>query len=401
MTLAAPLALLILLLAVRALATTAEVVVAASLPPQWSRARASLLAGAASAVPLVASGAVAALVADVTWARAGRGWIPLAVALAVPCVVVLADLVPRGLAAELPPRSRRLVGPALTVFAILLAPVLAVEWVAARLLLGRRLGASPALVALRRLGGWLAARPGRELLDVSEAGLVARIARFAGKTARDGLVPLVDVCALPDTATVADAIALVRQRGFSRLPVFHERIFNVIGIVSSHELLGVADRTRPVTEAMRDAFFVPESKPLPELLTTLQAEGRNLAVVVDEYGGAVGLVTVEDLVEEIVGEIEDEYDAPRDLYRRIASGVYAVSARAQVNEVNERFGWNLPQGEYETVGGLVLERLGRVPKPGDALWAGRVRIQVTRATARAVQEVQVEEREGAFGRRGR
>jgi len=395
------LALFAFLLAARAVATTAEVVLAGGLAPHWPRMRAGILASTAGAAALVTSGALAALVAKLVWVHLGRGWIPLAVAVTAPCVVVLADLVPRGLAAELPGESRPKIEAVLLVCAVLLAPLLAVEWLLVRMLVRGRVSAAPSLVTLRRLGTWLAARPGREPLDVPEAGLVARIARFAGKTARDGLVPLVDVCAVPDTATVGDAVRLVREHGFSRLPVFHERIFNVIGIVSSHDLLGVADLARPVTDAMREAFFVPESKALPELLTALQAGGRNLAVVVDEYGGAVGLVTIEDLVEEIVGEIEDEYDAPRELYRRVARGVYVVSARAQVSEVNERFGWNLPQGEYETVAGLVLERLGRVPKPGDALWAGRVRIEVVRATPRAVLEVRVEERQGAFGRRGR
>ncbi|TMA55047.1 MAG: CBS domain-containing protein [Deltaproteobacteria bacterium] len=252
-------------------------------------------------------------------------------------------------------------------------------------------GAAVPLATLSRLGSWLAARPGRGALEVSEAGLVARIARFAAKATRDAMVPQVDLCAVPDTASVGQAVALVRERGFSRLPVFRERMFNMIGIVSILDLLGIVDLEQPVTAVMREPFFVPASKPLPELLGTLQAEGRNVALVVDEYGGAVGLVTVEDLVEEIVGEIEDEYDAPRELYRQVAPGVFLVSARAPVLEVNERFGWNLPQGEYETLAGLVLERLGRVPKPGDGVVAGRVRLEVTRASQRAVQELRVRE----------
>src|SRR5262249_26913911 len=275
---------------------------------------------------------------------------------------------------------------------VLLAPVLVAERVLARLLAD-----DPArpLATLRRLGGWLAVRPTRNPLDVTEAGLVARLARFAGKTAGDVMVPQVDVCAVPDSASVG----AVRERGFSRTPVFHERMFNTTGVVTSLDLLGVVDPGRPVTSVMREPLFVPASKPLPELLATLQAEGRNIALVVDEYGGFVGLVTVEDLVEEIVGEIQDEYDAPREHYRRGAPGGWVVSARAPGAEVNERFGWNLPQGEYETLSGLVLERLGRVPKPGDRIeQVGRVGIDVTRATARAVQELRVTELRPRRGR---
>src|SRR5207244_10415566 len=146
----------------------------------------------------------------------------------------------------------------------------------------------------------------------------------------DVLVPHVDVCAVPDTAPVAEVVALLEGRGCRRLPVFHERMFDTLGVVSSLDLLGEMDPHLPVTAVMREPLFVPESKPLPELLSTLQAEGRNLALVVDEYGGFVGLVTVEDVVEEIVGEIQDEYDAPREHYRRGAPGVWLVRGRAPV-----------------------------------------------------------------------
>ncbi len=391
---------LVPLLALRALAASAEVVFASGAGiRRRSLFNEGALASAARAVVQVSDGASVGIGTALLWMYVGRGFIPVVLALAVPTGPVLLDLVPRGLAADVPPASRRLLEPMLGTAALLLAPLLLVEWALASLLLGRKRGAAASLVSLRRLGGWLAARPGRGPLDVSEAGLVARIARFGGKTARDALVPQVDICAVPDTATIREVVSLVRERGYSRVPVFHERMFNIIGMVSSLDLLGETDPDRPVTAVMREPLFVPESKALPELLATLQAESRNLAVVVDEYGGAVGLVTVEDLVEEIVGEIEDEYDAPRQLYRRVAPGVFALSARASVAEVNERFGWNLPQGEYETVGGLVLERLGRVPKPGDVLRVGRVRIEVAKATARAVQELRVEE--VLLSRRGR
>jgi CBS domain containing-hemolysin-like protein len=387
-TLAIAIVALFPLLVLRVLAAAAAVTIASGVPLRWRSLDADVLASAARATSQVAGATIVGIVCMLVWHLAGRGFIPIVLALTVPTVLILADLVPRGLAAEVSRRTRWL-APIMAAMAVVLAPLLLAERGLARLL-GMR-GQSHAFRALRRLGGWLDAQQRREPLDVSEPGVVARIARFTGRTAHDAMVPHVGLCAVPDTASVGDVVALVRERGFSRLPVFHERLFNTIGIVSSLDLLGVVDPALPVTGVMRDPLFVPESKPLPELLAMLQAEGCNAAIVVDEYGGAVGLVTVEDLVEEIVGDIEDEYDVPKELYRRVAPGVFVLSARAPVADVNERFAWNLPQGEYETVGGLVLERLGRVPKPGDVLVAGRVHIEVTRATARAVQEVRVTE----------
>jgi len=347
---------------------------------------AATLASAARAVASVAGGAAVGIAAALVWAYARRGAVPVALALFVPAALVLSDLLPRGLAPGLPAHWQRRTERTLAALAVVLWPLVILQRALGALLVGA--GPGGPLVMLRQLGAWLAVRPQRGALDVSEAGLVARIARFAAKTVRDALVPHVDVCAVPDTARVGDVVALVRERGFSRLPVFHERLFNTIGTVSSFDLLGV-DPALPVTAVMHEPFFVPETKPLPELLATLQAERRHLALVVDEYGGFVGLVTVEDLVEEIVGEIEDEYDVRRELYRRVAPGVFVVSARAPVADLNERFGWNLPVGDYETVGGLLLDRLGRVPKPGDGVRAGRVRLEVTRASARAVLELRV------------
>jgi len=376
-------ALLVPALALRAVAAAGETLLASGARGASPAADARLAAVARAATAVAASVAVAAITA-VVWAYARRGAVPLGLVLFVPLMLVVSDLVPRGLAPGLPPGWRRGVERSLAAVGVVLWPLVMIQRAVSTLLL--RMGADTPLVALRHLGGWLAARPRRGPLDVSETGLVARIESFSSKTVRDVLVPHVDVCAVPDTASVGDVVTLVRERGFSRLPVFHERLFNTLGTVSSFDLLGV-DPALPVTAVMREPFFVPETKPLPEMLATLQAERQPVALVVDEYGGFIGLVTVEDLVEEIVGEIEDEYDVRRELYRRVAPGVFVVSARAPVADLNERFGWNLPPGDYETVGGLVLDRFGRVPKPGDGIRAGRVRLEVTRASARAVLEL--------------
>ena len=156
---------------------------------------------------------------------------------------------------------------------------------------------------------------------------------------------------------------------------------NIVGVVHVFDLLEAPDLSRPVEDVMRPVVYFAESTPLDEILVTLQRTGQNLAVIVDEYGGAAGILTLEDLLEEIVGDIEDEHDVGEELVRVISPRALSASARAPVAELNERFGLRLPEsGEYATIGGLVVERLGHIPKPGEQLKAGEATITVVRAT---------------------
>ena len=236
------------LLALRAIAASTEAIMAAGPGVRrWAAFGDAFLASAARAAVQVSDATIVGIVTTLVWLNTGRGVIPAVLAVVVPAMLVLLDLVPRGLAAEIPPRTRRLLEPILVALAVVLAPILFVERLLAALLLGPRRGPVASLVSLRRLGSWLAARPARGPLDVSEAGLVARIARFTEKSVRDALVPQVDLCAVEDTASVGEVVAVVRERGFSRVPVFRERLFNMIGIVSSLDLLGVVDPLRFAT----------------------------------------------------------------------------------------------------------------------------------------------------------
>jgi CBS domain containing-hemolysin-like protein len=220
--------------------------------------------------------------------------------------------------------------------------------------------------------------------------MIRRIFRFTHSEARKAMVPLVGIEAVSEETTLAAAAEVARREGFSRLPVFHNRIFDIIGVVHVFDLLEAPDLSRPVSEVMRPVSYFSESTPLDEILVAMQRTGENLAVVVDEYGGASGILTIEDLLEEIVGEIEDEYDAAEELATLVNSRTLKVLGRAPIAELNERFGVNLPEGdEYATIAGLVVERLGHIPKPGEQLKVGDLTITVTRADARAVREVAV------------
>jgi CBS domain containing-hemolysin-like protein len=194
---------------------------------------------------------------------------------------------------------------------------------------------------------------------------------------------------LPDTATAAEAIALVRQRGYSRIPIFSQRETNVIGVVTAMDLLRRGGQVRGVSELMRQPTFVPQTKRIDDLLREMQ-KGRNpLAVVVDEYGGATGIVTVEDIVEQIVGEIQDEHDRTPASVERLPDGSYWVAARTHIDEVNEALDWNLPKLGFETVAGLVLATLHRIPRTGEELQIPGYTITVLEADARRVAAVKI------------
>ncbi|MGA2410844.1 MAG: transporter associated domain-containing protein, partial [Candidatus Binataceae bacterium] len=224
----------------------------------------------------------------------------------------------------------------------------------------------------------------------AERQMISRIFRFTHTEARHAMVPLVKVEAVPEETTLAGVIDVVRREGYTRIPVFHERIFNIIGVVHAFDLLEAPDRSRPVSEIARPVSYFPEPTPLDEILVALQRTRESLAVVVDEYGGASGILTMEDLLEEVVGDIADEHDVDEEDARVVNPRTLAVSAQAGVAQINERFGLKLPESaEYATIGGLVVERLGHIPKQGEQLKAGDVTISVARSDARAVREVMI------------
>lgn len=222
----------------------------------------------------------------------------------------------------------------------------------------------------------------------TERQMISRIFRFKNADAWQAAVPLVRVEAVALETPLAEAAEIARRTGFSRIPVFENRIVNIVGLLHVFDLLEAPDLSRPVKEVMRQVTYFAESTPLDEILLTFQRTGQNLAVIVDEYGGATGILTVEDLLEEIVGEIEEEHGPGEELVHVISPRALSVSARAPVAELNERFRLRLPESaDYATIGGLVVERLGHIPRPGEQLKAGEATLTVVRADARAVREL--------------
>lgn len=218
--------------------------------------------------------------------------------------------------------------------------------------------------------------------------MIHKIIDFGETTVQEVMVPLIEVAALPSEATVAEAVAMVNEHHFARIPVYEERIDQIVGIVHAFDLLS-ADPAAPLRPLIRTAYYVPETKLVDDLLQEMQRRRLQMAIVVDEYGGVVGIVTVEDLLEEIVGEIEDEYDEEPPPLRRLADGSYIIDARMDVDRLNEELGIKLPEGEYETLGGFLLAILQKIPDTGEEVRYGGMHFLITESDTRSILKVRM------------
>ncbi len=225
-------------------------------------------------------------------------------------------------------------------------------------------------------------------IEADEREMISRIFAFSELRAKDSMVSLVDVVGIRADATVAEAVAIVSRAGFSRLPVFEERIDNIVGILHHLDLLTAQNGSDEIRSMVRPPYFVPETQEVDEILFILQREAASAAIVVDEFGGAVGLLTLEDVLEEIVGEINDEFDPDSGLWRAVSDG-HLLSGRSTIEQLNAAFDVDLrDDGDYETLAGFILDELRHIPQVGESveLADGR-RLTVRRASTRAIQEV--------------
>lgn len=237
---------------------------------------------------------------------------------------------------------------------------------------------------------WRGAEPDEDSgREEAEEAMLEAVSDFSETITREVMVPRTDMKALPDTSTISDAIALIRSAGFTRIPIYHETIDDVRGIVYAKDLLGVEGIGESrVLEYARAAYFVPETKPVEELLAEMRS-ATHIAIVADEYGGTAGLVTLEDLLEEIVGEISDEYDRVEELVAALGDGSYQVDARLPVDDLNEMFGTDI-ETDVDSVGGLFTEVLGRIPAVGEAIEVEGLSLTVIEMEATRILKLRVE-----------
>jgi CBS domain containing-hemolysin-like protein len=229
-------------------------------------------------------------------------------------------------------------------------------------------------------------------VDDEEILLISSVLEFTDAIVREVMVPRTDMLTIAASADTNDALERVIESGISRVPVTGDDLDDVVGVLYARDLLTLArsgEGPVPVTKMMRTATFVPETKKVSELFRELQSEGIHLAIAVDEFGGTAGLVTMEDLIEEIVGEIVDEYDIEEPMVEAVSEGVFLVDARLSVDDLSQLIGRTLPDEDWDTVGGLVLGLAGRVPVEGESFELDSVIMTAERVQGRRVSRVRV------------
>jgi CBS domain containing-hemolysin-like protein len=231
-----------------------------------------------------------------------------------------------------------------------------------------------------------------DVIEREERTLIHSVIDFGDTLVREVMVPRPDMVAVESHARVGDVIDITIAAGFSRIPTYGQGIDDILGIVYAKDLLRAEREGRAdamVSTLMREAQFTPESKRVSELMREMQASKQHMSIVVDEYGGTAGLVTLEDLIEELVGEIVDEYDVEESAAQRLADGSIRVTARMPIDAVNDLLDRKLPDGDWDTVGGLVYSLLGHVPQEGEEVVVDGNRLVVERVQGRRIGRVRI------------
>ncbi len=222
-----------------------------------------------------------------------------------------------------------------------------------------------------------------------EKRMIHRIFTFSETTVKEVMIPLIEVTVIGEWETVEEAIKIVAQKGYSRIPVYQERVDQIVGILYSFDLLKASSKSEPIKPLVRPAYYVPEVTPIDELLLIMRKNGIHMAIVVDEYGGAEGIVTIEDILEELVGEIRDEHDREEQPVKRISSQEYIVKAKIKIGTVREILGIDIPDGDYETLGGFLLEKFERIPQQGEKWEDEKFIFVVYKGTSRSIEDVYI------------
>ncbi|MDK2974771.1 MAG: magnesium and cobalt exporter, family [Methanofollis sp.] len=317
----------------------------------------------------IANVAATSIATAIAIERFGDAGVGIATGLVVILMLLFGEIGPKTYASRYTDRLALFTAPLILALTKALMPLL---WIYDRL--GKHFslgtGAAEPSITEEEIKEWIDVGEEEGTIEEEERQMLYSVFKFGDTTAREIMTPRVDVVMIEDTSSLENAITLFNETGLSRLPVYHDQIDNTIGVLNIKDVFAAefSKKKTTIREMMYDAYFVPESKMIDELLKEMQVRKVHMVVVLDEYGGFAGVVTVEDILEELVGEILDEFDEEEPTIEKLGEGVYMVDAHVWVEHLNEELGTVLPIGEsYETIGGLLFTMLGHIPLRGEVV----------------------------------
>ena len=294
-------------------------------------------------------------------------------------ILLLGEIIPKAVFLQLANRMVLVISPVLLVFQIIMLPVIRItQWFGVRIgkLVGVEATREVSFFSVPDLEALIHEAEVIGVVDKQERDLIQRTLRMHQRRVRDIMTPRTDIVGVDIGSEVSEARKLVLESGYSKLLVYDKDLDHVVGFVGARDFFQAQES---LLELVRPARVVPESVSLIRLLREMRKDRTNIVLVVDEYGGTAGLVSMEDILEELVGEIEDEYDREVTSFKKVGPGTILTTGRTEIDDINEELGVIIPSGDYATVAGWVLERLGRIPTTGDEEEIDSFQVKILRA----------------------
>ncbi|MGE5577541.1 MAG: hemolysin family protein [Syntrophothermus sp.] len=329
----------------------------------------------------------------------------LATAVVTVLLLVFGEITPKTFASQNSERVAFRVARPISVVMAILMPVVQLLTAITNLvikLLGSRVEKQGPFVTQEEIRTLVSVGEEEGVLEEAEREMIDSIFEFGDTEASQVMVPRIDIDSIEANAPLTEALAIINEVGHSRIPVYEETIDNIIGILYAKDLLKLVDcgelSDKTARNIMRPAHYIPETKRVDDLLREMQRKKVHIAIVLDEYGGTAGLVTIEDILEEIVGDIRDEYDLEEPTIQILSDGAVLADARVGIDEINEVLETSLPEEEFETISGLIFNLFGRVPKKGETIEFEDLTITVADIVGRRITRVKLEKKPPGRGR---
>ncbi|MFC1855633.1 hemolysin family protein [Thermodesulfobacteriota bacterium] len=230
------------------------------------------------------------------------------------------------------------------------------------------------------------------IIDEEESDMLHSILRFKKIIIRETMTPRTEIAALEKSSTIEDVLRIANTEKYSRIPIYEENIDNVVGILYLRDLLkywGGKSESITIMDICRKPYFVPETKNIEELFKEFKQKKTHMAIVIDEYGGTAGIVTFEDILEEIVGDIQDEYDSDEEEIFKVSENAFVVDARIDIDEFDDYFETELPREKYETLGGFICHLTGKVPEVGESVTFENFKFEISKGSERKIDKIKV------------